>query len=115
MAADPVELRVLTSPDDLELYRLMAERYEQHTAEDNHGCRTTNVSVYATDPARAIDGVASAWSAEYLRDHGQRTDLLVVNSADEVASLRELVRPMLLGGALPPYYEDQPQRALAGR
>lgn len=87
----PVELRVLTSPDDLELYRSMAERYEQHTAEDNHGCRTTNVSVYDIDPARGIEGLAAAWSADYLRDYGQRPDLLVVNSAEQVATLRERV------------------------
>lgn len=31
------------------------------------------------------------------------------------AKLRELVRPMLLGGALPPDYEEQLQRALDGR
>ena len=84
----PVEVRVLTMPESLELYRQVAEEYEIDAARRNHGCRTAQLSVYAVPAEETHTGLVSGWVSNYLRDHGPRPDVWLPDSKLRVDNVR---------------------------
>ncbi|MGW5053527.1 substrate-binding domain-containing protein [Actinokineospora sp. NPDC004072] len=86
--AHPVELRVATSTDDVQLYEDVADAYERHTAEAALGCRTTHVAVFGVSPERAVTGLGTGWSADYVRDYGPHPDVLITSSPRDAADVR---------------------------
>ncbi|GGS42441.1 vWA domain-containing protein [Actinokineospora fastidiosa] len=85
----PIELRVATPPDDVELYREVADAYERHTAEESLGCPTTHVAVYPVAPERAVKGLGVGWTADYVREYGPHPDVLITTAPSDLARLRQ--------------------------
>jgi Ca-activated chloride channel homolog len=88
----PTELRVLTTPEGRDPTRELADAYEQATATRDHGCRTVNVHVYATDTASARSALAGEWSIDALRDVGPRPDVWLPDSTLQVEELLTLAK-----------------------
>jgi len=79
----PAELRVLTSPDQLEPVRQVGEQFERWTAERGFGCPAVNVYVFASPAKVARDALKDRWSGTSLRDVGPVPDVWLATSADD--------------------------------
>lgn len=81
----PVELRVLTSPDQLTALQPVARAYERATA-DRRGCPGANLYLYALPTVEAVRALRVGWGDPMLDQ--PRPDAWLVNSqpeADRVA------------------------------
>ncbi len=83
----PIELRVLTPPDDVDTYQEVADAFVRDTVRAG-GCPTTHVHVYGVEPADAVRAISVGWRDEELLRHGGRPDVLVTGSRAEAAELR---------------------------
>ncbi|MEV4754713.1 substrate-binding domain-containing protein [Micromonospora sp. NPDC049559] len=79
--AAPTSLRVLTTPEELEPTRRLAETYERATAAGRYGCPTVELYVYAAPADSAREALASGWQANALAEFGPRPDLWLPGSS----------------------------------
>ncbi|MBP2326361.1 Mg-chelatase subunit ChlD [Kibdelosporangium banguiense] len=84
----PAEVRVMTTPELLTIYRGLADEFERVAAEKNLDCRPAELHVYAPSPRKAREGLAAGWSPEYLSDHGPRPDIWLPDAKVHVDELR---------------------------
>ncbi|WP_433077481.1 vWA domain-containing protein [Dactylosporangium sp. CA-052675] len=85
----PAAVRVLTSPEQLDAVRGLADAYESATAAANHGCPTAELYVYAARPDDARDAVGSGWTNDALRQIGPRPDVWLPDSTADVDAARD--------------------------
>ncbi|MDX8031476.1 VWA domain-containing protein [Lentzea sp. BCCO 10_0856] len=85
----PTEVRVLTSQDAAPAIGEVARKFEQHTAEENHGCRTARLYVFSAPGNRGAIALRSSWSAPDLREIGPHPDVWLPDSTTET---NEVVR-----------------------
>ncbi|GAA3627948.1 von Willebrand factor type A domain-containing protein [Lentzea atacamensis] len=83
----PTEVRVLTSADVLPAIGDVARRFEQHTAERNHGCRTARLYVYSAPGNLGALALRSSWSSQALREVGPHPDVWLPDSTTETAEV----------------------------
>lgn len=88
----PVQLRVLSSPEQLAAARRLAGGYEQWTVGRNHGCQRAGVHVYAASPREVVAAMASGWVGTALRDVGPRPDVWLADSAAQVERAKDAGR-----------------------
>jgi len=79
----PTQLRVLTSPEQLEPARQLADGYARWAAKRSYGCAVVRAYVFAPPPKDARDGLVR-WSGTTLRDVGPQPDVWLAGSASEV-------------------------------
>jgi Ca-activated chloride channel homolog len=87
------EVRVLTTPELLTIYRDLADEFERAAAKQNYDCRPAELHVYAPRAVKAREGLATGWSAEYLANLGPRPDIWLPETkvhVDELQAKREL-------------------------
>src|SRR5690242_630185 len=97
--AQPAEVRVLTSIEQLSATRQLADEYEQWTAAQHAGCPTVSLYVYAAGPSASHDGVASGWLEDPLSVIGPRPDVWLPDSTLDVTDA--LTRASRYGVSLP--------------
>ncbi|SER82004.1 von Willebrand factor type A domain-containing protein [Lentzea xinjiangensis] len=85
----PVEVRVLTSQDAAPAVGEVARKFEQHTAAENHGCRTARLYVFSAPGTRGAIALRSSWSSQDLREVGPHPDVWLPDSTTET---NEVVR-----------------------
>lgn len=85
----PTLLRALTSPDQLQPAIVLAERYEQWTAQRHYGCPTVEIYVYAAPQHAVRNAIVSDWPSAVLREVGVRPDVWLTGSTelDEVRAM----------------------------
>jgi Mg-chelatase subunit ChlD len=83
----PVEVRVLVSPDTIAPFREIAADYERHTARP-HGCRTANLYLYPLSAQQAANAFAESWPDATLSKYGPRPDVWLPDSSVEVDEVR---------------------------
>lgn len=84
----PIEVRVLTSRDAAPAIGEVARKFEQHTAEENHGCRTARLYVFSAPGNQGASALRSSWS-QALREIGPHPDVWLPDSTTET---NEVVR-----------------------
>jgi Ca-activated chloride channel family protein len=84
----PVELRVLTSPDSLEVVSEVADTYERWTAARFHDCPTARLYVYAAPPQEVRNGLGNGWPEETL-SRWPRPDVWLADSLLEVEEMQK--------------------------
>jgi Ca-activated chloride channel homolog len=77
---NPIELRLLATPEGLTTAQELAARFTAGQAAENHGCAPARLYVYARPPATAHAALAAGWSANNLRSLGPRPDLWLPGS-----------------------------------
>lgn len=77
----PVELRVLTTPDQLSALAPVAQAYEHATA-DQRGCPSANLYLYALPTREAVRAFQIGWTAPMWDQ--PRPDVWLVNSRHEL-------------------------------
>jgi Mg-chelatase subunit ChlD len=82
----PTELRILTSEEQLEPARFLADRYRQSAR--RYGCERVHPYVFTLAPQQAKDTIATGWPDSQLRDTGPRPDVWLAEAVSEVAKLR---------------------------
>jgi Ca-activated chloride channel homolog len=97
--AEPAEVRVLTSTEQLDAIRQLADEYEQWTAGRHHGCPASNLYVYAASPAATHDAIASGWLEDPLAIIGPRPDVWLPDSTLDITDT--LTRASRYGVTLP--------------
>ncbi|MGW6444483.1 substrate-binding domain-containing protein [Lentzea sp. NPDC055074] len=83
----PTEVRVLTSQDAAPAIGEVARKFERHTAQKNHGCRTARLYVFSAPGDEGAVALRSSWSSQDLRRIGPHPDVWLPDStaeADEV-------------------------------
>ncbi|GAA3305219.1 hypothetical protein GCM10020218_106410 [Dactylosporangium vinaceum] len=85
----PAGVRVLTSQEQLDAVRQLADAYESATAAANHGCPTAELYVYAARPADARDAIGSGWSNDALGQIGPRPDVWLPDSTADIDAARD--------------------------
>lgn len=85
--AQPTEVRVLTSADALPAIQDVARRFEQHTAVQNHGCRTARLYVYSAPGNKGAIALRASWSSQELREVGPHPDVWLPDSTTETAEV----------------------------
>lgn len=97
----PVEVRVLVSPDTIEPYREVAAAYELHTAGQHNGCRTANLYLHPLAAQQAKNALSEGWPDATLAKYGPRPDVWLPDSSTEVDDVRAAITgvevPMALG------------------
>jgi Mg-chelatase subunit ChlD len=83
------EVRVLTTPELLTIYRDLADDFERSAAKENFDCRPAELHVYAARAVKAREGLAAGWSAEYLANLGPRPDIWLPETKVHVDELRD--------------------------
>ncbi|WP_117208894.1 vWA domain-containing protein [Allorhizocola rhizosphaerae] len=76
----PVQLRVLTTPEGLPSARELTEAFEARSARSNFRCPKTLFYVYPAEPAKAREALSSGWGPEHLAALGPRPDLWLPGS-----------------------------------
>jgi Mg-chelatase subunit ChlD len=84
----PIEVRVLTSRDAAPAIGEVARKFELHTAEENHGCRTARLYVFSAPGDQGASALRSSWS-QALREIGPHPDVWLPDSTTET---NEVVR-----------------------
>lgn len=74
----PVELRVLTTPDQLNALQPVARAFERATV-DRRGCPAANLYVYALPIGEAVPAISEGWP-EWRLGQGPRPDVWLINS-----------------------------------
>jgi Ca-activated chloride channel homolog len=82
------ELRILTSPEQLEPTRLLADRFRQSAR--RYGCELFHPYVFALPTRQAREMIAARWPDSALRDAGPRPDVWLAESAREVDLARNV-------------------------
>jgi Mg-chelatase subunit ChlD len=85
----PTEVRVLTSQDAAPAIGDVARKFEQHTAAENHGCRTARLYVFSAPGNRGALALRASWSSQDLREIGPHPDVWL---PDSTAETNEVVR-----------------------
>lgn len=85
----PIEVRVLTSREAAPAVGEVARKFEQHTAAENHGCRTARLYVFSAPGNRGAIALRSSWSSPDLREIGPHPDVWLPDSTTET---NEVVR-----------------------
>jgi hypothetical protein len=83
------QLRVVASPATVATARELAGAYERFTADENHGCPTADVYVYAAQTSEIREELGKQWSdgSGALRDLGPRPDVWLAGTSHETAGL----------------------------
>jgi Mg-chelatase subunit ChlD len=84
----PAAVRVLTSQEQLDAVRQIADGYESATATANQGCPTAELYVYAARPDDAREAIGSGWSNDALAQIGPRPDVWLPDSSADVDAAR---------------------------
>jgi hypothetical protein len=83
-----VQLRVVAEPETVATARELLGRYENWTAEGNHGCPTVQAYVFTAKPAEVLKrvGTTDGWSDadDSLRTVGPRPDVWLASTRREV-------------------------------
>lgn len=87
--AHPTELRMLTSPEQLEPVRLLANQFRRSKLAQPHGCASVHPYVFALPTKRARDALAVGWPNSALRE-APRPDVWLADSLREVTKVREM-------------------------
>ncbi|MFI5910738.1 substrate-binding domain-containing protein [Dactylosporangium sp. NPDC051541] len=85
----PAGVRVLTSQEQLDAVRQLADAYESATAAAGHGCPAAELYVYAARPADARDAIGSGWTNDALGQIGPRPDVWLPDSTADVDAARD--------------------------
>ncbi|WP_433047296.1 substrate-binding domain-containing protein [Dactylosporangium sp. CS-033363] len=85
----PAAVRVLTSPEQLDAVRQLADAYESATAAADHGCPGAELYVYAAKPDAAREAIGSGWTNDALRQVGPRPDVWLPDSTADVDAARD--------------------------
>lgn len=85
----PAAVRVLTSQEQLDAVRELADAYESATAAANHGCPTAELYVFAARPDDAREAIGSGWSNDALGQIGPRPDVWLPDSTADVDAARD--------------------------
>jgi Mg-chelatase subunit ChlD len=97
--AQPAEVRVFTSTEQLDATRQLADEYEQWTAGQHHGCPASSLYVYAASPAAGHDAIAGGWLEDPLSIIGPRPDVWLPDSTLDITDT--LSRASRYGVTLP--------------
>ncbi len=97
--AEPDEIRVLTSTEQLTATQELADAYERWTAGEHHGCPASSLYVYAANPAATHDAIASGWLEDPLSIIGPRPDVWLPDSTLDISDT--LTRASRYGVTLP--------------